>query len=1251
MASSYSSPFSVSESFPSSYDMNRGRSSRIEAPYQKVSTGNGISPGNFKGGNFSPSPSPMHRFVENPRQVSNNTIQSNTSTPYAQTPNSNHGVNNSNVAVGVRIRPLSDREINEQSPVSFRIADESCSIEELNDQRQVVKLWGYDRAFGPNDDNEFIFQQMGLPLVDAAIDGYNTVLFMYGQTASGKTYTLFGEEGEPGVVDFAMQRVYHRVQSSVLAEFVIKLTYAELYNEELRDLLAPPTNSQDTPPLKIIDDPALGPLIQNITEVAFTSCADIKALLEEGERRRRFGVTNMNAHSSRSHVLVRLSIESRRLPHPSPHNKLRACWSDGERPQCVSTLNLVDLAGSERASKSGICGQSLKEGSFINKSLLTLGTVIAALSEGVGPQQHVPYRNSKLTRLLSTALGGNARTCMISCISPAAANAMESLSTLRFASRAKKIVNQVHRNELAATPVGGAMTRLAQQAAEIEQLRTRLGQEDGLQLIKQRLLLARRQLRSLRFLLRHAPRLLRALPQQKGLARALVGLLRDRAGSDPVELLARLAGPVQAQLADPQLPVLLQLLRARDLNDDGSEEAHPPPEEEDPDELALQACLRWTCADSELQERQLLGCEDLRGAAAARCRLLEARLEALQAALTQQSRAGQELRAVVAALEVDLHQREARQASSARAVEQLQRDLKAAETALEEATARNCSQEERLAEAARAQSSQELELTRRDAELEHGKASSEQLQRQLAAAHSQLLAQEADAERARVELELQLERLRSNMHEMLVRGGEQTEVVNSQHLELQREADRLRHDLALAQQARLRAEKESVFLQAELEAARDSQRSGHAELALTREQAAEAAGRLRELGLEVARLHAAHAVSEHESRRQLAAHSEERDRLAAELQAAHDMLLASSRQAAEQQRELDGRLHELRREAEAAAGEAACRQEALHRLELLLAGETARLERKLAAQVRRGEAALQESDARHLADLEALRGLEGEAAGLRERVAQLEAVLAEANECLERESEACEAAAEVPVAFPSPVPTRPREVVSNGPKRTSLPVRRPLPVAVSAWEEQASAQFQRLLGGLELLAAATKLSLLDERALRACLQRRRPAVAGEDFSGPGRRELQLEADKAHLLEALASSERSQRAAAAALRGLEESRHSQEGRLGGLCSQLQEALAARELCSQQLLDCELLSQRLQWELRELQGRAASQAEQLERQRTEAEEREDRLRQREEERHHLLHAMGLLEQQLLVLQAERDELFKRFILPKA
>jgi hypothetical protein len=252
--------------------------------------------------------------------------------------------------------------------------------------------------------------------------------------------------------------VHHRIRTSADMEYVIRLTYAELYNEDLRDLLSPTPNEN----LKIIEDPNLGPMIQGITEASFTSAADIKNLLDEGENRRHFGVTNMNAHSSRSHVIVRLCIESRRVP-TKPANALRQSWGK-DRPNCISTLNLVDLAGSERAGKAGTSGQALKEGSFINKSLLTLGTVISNLSEG--KLQHIPYRNSKLTRLLATALGGNAKTCVITCISPASGNLGESLNTLRFASRAKRIINHVQKNEI--MDMKTLTNKLALQLTEIE---------------------------------------------------------------------------------------------------------------------------------------------------------------------------------------------------------------------------------------------------------------------------------------------------------------------------------------------------------------------------------------------------------------------------------------------------------------------------------------------------------------------------------------------------------------------------------------------------------------------------------------------------------------------------------------------------------------------------------------------------------------------------------------------------------------
>lgn len=229
----------------------------------------------------------------------------------------------------------------------------------------------------------------------------------------------------------------------------------------------------------------------------FTTVERMREHLDDGDRRRHFGVTNMNAHSSRSHVMVRFNIESRKVP-TKPTNPLRQSWGK-DKPTCFSTLNLVDLAGSERANKSGTSGQSLKEGSFINKSLLTLGTVISNLSEG--KLKHVPYRDSKLTRLLATALGGNAKTCVITCISPAEGNLSESISTLRFAQRAKNIVNHVKKNEF--DDAKSLAQKLAMKQAEIDSLRAELESGGGIgsTALKDKALSAQRKYRILKFLM------------------------------------------------------------------------------------------------------------------------------------------------------------------------------------------------------------------------------------------------------------------------------------------------------------------------------------------------------------------------------------------------------------------------------------------------------------------------------------------------------------------------------------------------------------------------------------------------------------------------------------------------------------------------------------------------------------------------------------------------------------------------------
>lgn len=259
--------------------------------------------------------------------------------------------------------------------------------------------------------------------------------------------------------------------------------------------------------LNIIEDAVLGPLIQNITEVNFTNVDRMRRCLDEGDQRRHFGVTNMNAHSSRSHVMVRLSIESRKTA-TKPTEPLRQSWGK-DKPTCFSTLNLVDLAGSERANKSGTSGQSLKEGSYINKSLLTLGTVISGLSEG--STKHIPYRDSKLTRLLASALGGNAKTCMITCVSPASGNIGESHSTLRFASRAKRIVNHVRKNEF--DDAKSLAQKLAQKESELESLRAEMdaGNFGGAGALREKALMAQRKFRGLKFLMKNSAQIMKSL--------------------------------------------------------------------------------------------------------------------------------------------------------------------------------------------------------------------------------------------------------------------------------------------------------------------------------------------------------------------------------------------------------------------------------------------------------------------------------------------------------------------------------------------------------------------------------------------------------------------------------------------------------------------------------------------------------------------------------------------------------------------
>eukprot|EP00891_Asterochloris_glomerata_P009575 jgi/Astpho2/9575/e_gw1.00146.42.1_t len=295
------------------------------------------------------------------------------------------------------------------------------------------------------------------PLIQKVVGGFNSTVFAYGQTSSGKTHTMRGTEQEPGIIPLAVREIFDHIGSMQDREFLLRVSYMEIYNEEVHDLL-----SSEQTKLQIHENKDSGIYVAGLREDIVTSAEHVLQLLGEGEKMRHFGETKMNKTSSRSHTIFRMVVESRSRDQTAESDDGGAVW--------VSTLTLVDLAGSERISKTGAEGLRMKEGASINKSLLTLGTVINKLSEGTqATGGHIPYRDSKLTRILQPSLGGNAKTAIICNITPAAVHVDESHSTLRFACRAKRVVNNAVVNEVLSDAAV-----LKRQAHEIEELRKML---------------------------------------------------------------------------------------------------------------------------------------------------------------------------------------------------------------------------------------------------------------------------------------------------------------------------------------------------------------------------------------------------------------------------------------------------------------------------------------------------------------------------------------------------------------------------------------------------------------------------------------------------------------------------------------------------------------------------------------------------------------------------------------------------------
>jgi len=337
-------------------------------------------------------------------------------------------------------------------------------------------------VFDESTNNKQVYEATTSKIVRDVLGGMNGTVFAYGQTSSGKTHTMHGSADELGVIPLAIKDVFDAVRRHANdREFLIRVSYLEIYNEKMVDLLAESEESANAAAeLSIREDKDRGTYVHGLKEEIVTTPSQVLSLLEFGTSRRHVGATNMNAHSSRSHTIFRMIVESRAIKSSTMENaetQAKDHPSDGgiSGGVLVSTLNLVDLAGSERVSKTGAEGQRAKEGAHINKSLMTLGVVINKLSEGVESKGgHIPYRDSKLTRILQPALGGNSKTAIVCAMTPATTHCDESHSTLRFASRAKRVVNKAMVNEV----INGATNAMVKrQQREIAALKARLEAE------------------------------------------------------------------------------------------------------------------------------------------------------------------------------------------------------------------------------------------------------------------------------------------------------------------------------------------------------------------------------------------------------------------------------------------------------------------------------------------------------------------------------------------------------------------------------------------------------------------------------------------------------------------------------------------------------------------------------------------------------------------------------------------------------
>jgi len=356
-----------------------------------------------------------------------------------------------NISVAVRVRPMAK---DERGREIWKVDDETQTVmcvDEVSNSNRALQFT-YDYTFGPNaKSTQDIYEQIGQNIVYSVMEGYNGTIFAYGQTNSGKTYTMMGNEENPGFIPLAIASIFDYIKNTPQREFLLRVSYLEIYNEVINDLLRLEGSN-----LNVREDKKRGIFVDGLKEEIVVSPEHVMHVINSGEAHRHVASTDYNLISSRSHTIFRMIIESNLL-------------GEGDKRTKVSGLTLIDLAGSEKVvSESSL---RKREGAFINKSLLTLGTIISKLSERKKGEKigHLPYRDSKLTRILEHTLSGNSKIAIIATITPASPNFEETTNTLKFATRAKKVTK-----EKATINIDDEKALLAKYKHEIEELRSKL---------------------------------------------------------------------------------------------------------------------------------------------------------------------------------------------------------------------------------------------------------------------------------------------------------------------------------------------------------------------------------------------------------------------------------------------------------------------------------------------------------------------------------------------------------------------------------------------------------------------------------------------------------------------------------------------------------------------------------------------------------------------------------------------------------